>query len=189
MTRCRAGRGGVPRHLLLDRGIQAGNLQLYMSSLKFGRPFSRLLVALFVSFLLMGEASGEDIAEDLDSAWDNDAVVKLATELEKTLRVAYENSLKAPPQSTVLQQRERDSAQGVIRKARNLSEDYARKMRAGWDRDASEPYFRAVVDEVAYVWESAGDAVPAESAQPLIDRLQELLDALQAYYDAAAVDG
>lgn len=157
-----------------------------MSNSTRPRPLTVCLLTLLVAFSLTGLATSEDNNEDsnTEKAWDQAAVTKLANELEQTLREAYEQSLKAPPQQTALQQRERDAAQGVIRRARDLGVDYARKMRAGWDRGASEPYFRAVVDEVEYVWTTAGDAVPAESAKPRIDRLQRILDELRALYDA-----
>ena len=84
---------------------------------------------------------------------------------------------------TALQQRERDAAQGVIRRARDLSQEYARRMREGWDRETSNPYFRAVAGEVAHIWDTAGAAKPAESSKPTIERLQRLLDELRAAYD------
>lgn len=134
------------------------------------------------AFFLAGPSAGE--GDDPSPSWDQAAATKLATELEQTLREAYEKSLKAPPQQTALQQRERDAAQGVIRRARDLGESYARRMRAGWDRGASEPYFRAVAEEVEYVWTTAGSAVVAKAAQPRVDRLQRILDELRALYDA-----
>jgi hypothetical protein len=141
--------------------------------------------AVLVAFLFLDVAAAQDADED----WDQAAATKLATDLEDTLQTVYGNSLKAPPQQTALQQRERDAAQGTIRRARDLSVDYARKMRAGSTREASEPHFRAVVDEVAYIFETAGDAVPAASAKPLIDQLHLILDELRARYDAAALSG
>jgi hypothetical protein len=137
--------------------------------------------AVLVAFLIVDVAA----AQDTDDQWDDVVVKKLATDLEETLQAAYKSSLKAPPQRTALQQRERDAAQGAIRRSRDLSVDYARRMRAGSSPVASEPYFQAVVDEVAYIFETAGDAVPSKSAEPLIDRLHLILDQLQAQYDVA----
>jgi hypothetical protein len=142
-------------------------------------------MALSVAFLFVGTAASQDVGE----GWDDAVATKLASDLAQTLRDAYEQSLKAPPQRTVLQQRGREAAQGVIRRARDLSEDYARKMRAGWSREASEPFFRVVADEVAHIWDASGDAVPAESAKPLVERLQKILDELRARYDAALSSG
>jgi hypothetical protein len=152
---------------------------------KRNRLLAGFLTTLFVAFLFIGGATGQDVGE----GWEDGVATKLATDLEQTLREAYERSLKAPPQQTAFQQRQRDAAQGVIRRARDLGEDYARKMRGGWTREASEPYFRIVAAEVANIWDTAGDAEPAESAKPLIDRLQEILDELRALYDADSLPG
>ena len=148
-----------------------------LTSLAALSAFSAVLVA----FLIVHVAAAQNTAEQ----WDDAVVTKLAIDLEETLQAAYKSSLEAPPQRTALQQRERDAAQGAIRRSRDLSVDYARRMRAGSSPEASEPYFRAVVDEVAYIFETAGDAVPSNSAMPLIDRLHLILDQLQAQYDAA----
>ncbi len=157
-----------------------------MSVSKYNRVFAgtlTVLTALSVAFMFVGVAASQNDGD----GWDDAVVTKLATDLEQTLRDAYERSLKAPPQQTVLQQRKRDAAQGGIRRARDLSEDYARKMRAGWTREASEPFFLAVVDEVAQIWDTADDAVPAESVKPLVDRLQKIIDELRARYDAGSL--
>lgn len=162
-----------------------------MSNSKHSRRFANIwkvlsvLSAFFVAFLSIGVAAAQDADDGWDDGWDDAVATKLATDLEETLQDAYETSLEAPPQPTALQQRQRDAAQGVIRRARNLSADYARKMRAGWSRKASEPYFRAVAEEVAHIFDTSGDAEPAISAKPLIERLHLILDQLQARYDAA----
>lgn len=161
-----------------------------MSNSKHNRLFSGTIAkltalsafsAVLFAFLVVNVAT----AQDADERWDDVVVKKLATDLEETLQAAYKSSLEAPPQRTALQQRERDAAQGAIRRSRDLSVDYARRIRADSSPLASEPYFRAVVDEVAYIFETAGDAVPSKRAQPLIDRLHLILDQLQAQYDLA----
>ena len=131
-----------------------------------------------------GSEAGDSANGETAVVWNQDAVTKLASELETTLAETYAERLKAPPQETVLQQRKRDAAQGIVRNARDLSRDYASRMRSGLDRNTSALYFRTVVDEVAYIWDTAGDAVPAEAAQPRIDRIQNILKELQAFYDA-----
>jgi hypothetical protein len=128
-------------------------------------------------------ALGEPPIQPDEKVWDQAVVTKLAGELEQTFRQAYAQSLKAPPQETAIQQRERDATQGVIRRVRDVSEEYARKMAAGYDRGSSEPYFRAVVEEFEYMWDSAGEAVPAEAAQPTIARLNQLIGQIRALYD------
>jgi len=116
--------------------------------------------------------------------WDQAAVTKRAIELELTLREASQRGIKASPQQTALQQRDRNAAQSVIKRAHERSEDYAKKMRAGWNRDESETYFRGVVEAVESIWATAGDAVPDENATALIARLRRLLDELEVSYAA-----
>jgi hypothetical protein len=127
-------------------------------------------------------------AEDENAhVWDQAAVTQLAVELEQTLRDAYAKSAEAPPQTTVFQQRTRDAAVSVMRRARDLSTEYASKMRAGWDREASSVYFKAVADEYAFGWTTAQDAVTAPGVQPRIERLDQIIAELQAYYDYDAL--
>jgi hypothetical protein len=149
---------------------------------KRNRLFVSILAASFVALFFVDAGASP---EDAEIGWDGEVATKLAIDLEQTLDEAYERSLKAPPQRTALQQRERDAAQGVIRRARDLGREYASKMRAGWSRNETEAYFRNVVEEVANIWETSGDAVPAISAKPLIKRLNRILDELQALYDAS----
>jgi hypothetical protein len=148
------------------------------------RRLAGLLAILLMAFLTAGLASGED---DVVS-WDSAVVTKLANELEKTLDEALDKSRSAPDQPTAFQQRERDAAQGRIRRSRELGADYARRMRAGWSREDSEPYFRGVADSIDQIWETAGDAVPAPKAQPLVDRLHAIVDELRAQYDSEFAD-
>lgn len=158
------------------------------------RLWSGGLIACFALVAVAGPAMGQDeVTNDAENSvenpatktgWDQEAVTKLAAELEEALRDAYKRSSKSSPQATVLQQREREAAESVLRRARNLSEEYARRMRSGWDRDASEPYFRAVAEEVAHVRDTAGKAVPAPDEQPYFDRVRAVLDELRAHYDS-----
>jgi hypothetical protein len=153
------------------------------------QPLAFSLVILLVTALVAGSALGEDPTQNAtqatqEEAWDQAKVTELAIELQQTLEEAYERSLSAPPQRTALQQRERDAAQGVIRRARDLSQEYARRMQEGWDRETSNPYFRAVAGEVAHIWDTAGEAKPAESSKPTVERLQRVLDELRTAYDA-----
>jgi hypothetical protein len=141
-----------------------------------------VLVIVFLAFST-SFASAEDTVDEVDG-WDQAKVTSLANELEKSLEDSYAQIQTAPPQQTAMQQRNREAAQGVVRRARDLSADLATKIRAGWGRTESEPYFRMVAEEVAHIWDTAGDAVPTESAQPRIDRMQQILSELRAAYDA-----
>jgi len=153
-----------------------------MSISRRNRLFVSILTASFVVLFVVDAGASP---EDAEIGWDDEVATRLAIELEQTLDEAYERSLTAPPQRTALQQRERDAAQGIIRRARDLGQEYAGKMRAGLSRNATEAYFRNVVEVVDDIWDTSGDAVPAISAKPLIERLKRILEELQALYDAA----
>ena len=158
------------------------------------RP-ARPALLLFAALLIAGlaQADGHDEGRNPDPGvgtevegepgWDQAAVTKIADELVMTLRGAIEVSKKAPAQRTAFQQRERDAALASIRGAAEASEGYAKRIRAGWDRDDSEVYFRAVTEEVNDMWETAGDAVPSDHAAPLLERLRDLMDELTALYE------
>ncbi len=153
------------------------------------RPLVFILTLSWLALLSTSVAMGEDQTSNdnrgngQEKTWDQSDVTKLAIELEQTLQEAYEGSLNAPRQRTAIQQRERDAAQGVIRRARDLGQEYAQRMRDGWDRESSDPYFRAVAEGVAQIWQTAGDAKPAARSRPTIERLQGLLEMLRSAYD------
>ncbi len=145
------------------------------------RPFAVFLMIVTLVLSLAGTAIGEDAGEE--DSWDQVAVTKLAKELEQILQEAQQRSSKAPPQQTVLQQRDLNAAKSVIRRAGDMSKDFARRLEAGWGREDSEPYFRAVNEEVELIFDTAGSAVPVESSEGMIDRLHAILDALQKWYN------
>jgi hypothetical protein len=135
-----------------------------------------------VALLLALSGAGGSLAEGEPGSWDAEAVAKRADEIEAIFRETYELSLSPPPQQTALQQRQRDAAQGQIRRVRDLAADYAGRMRSGWSRSDSEPYFRLLVEGVEELWSTAGDAVPQAKAKALLDRANEIMNELQAYY-------
>lgn len=120
-----------------------------------------------------------------DDTWNTAMATQLAQELADVLEEARARGEMAPPQETVLQQRMRDAAQGSIRRATEASAAYAKQMRDGADRALSERYFRAVVDEVRSLRATAGDAIPAANVQPLLNRMDEILEDLGRMYRGA----
>jgi len=128
-------------------------------------------------------ALAEDPADD--GAWDATKATQLAQELADVLEEARARAQNAPPQQTVLQQRKRDAAQGSIRRATEAGAAYAKQMRDGADRALSERYFRAVVDEVRSLRATADDVIPAADVQPLLNRMDEIMEELRQMYRAA----
>jgi hypothetical protein len=139
-------------------------------------------VWVFSTLLLALVWAGGSLAQDEPGGWDAELVTKRAVELEAIFRETYELSLSPPPQQTALQQRQRDAAQGEIRRVRDLAADYAGRMRSGWSRADSEPYVRLLVEGVNELWSTAGDAVPQAKAKALLDRANEIMNELQAHY-------
>ncbi len=139
------------------------------------------LLAFFTSHALAADPS--EAAPDRP-AWNAARATQLAQELAAVLEEARARGQNAPPQETVLQQRKRDAAQGSARRATEAGAAYAKQMREGADRALSERYFRAVVVEIRSLRETADDVIPAADVQPLLDRMDGILEELERMYRA-----
>lgn len=133
---------------------------------------------------LADEPSDPSNAPANQPAWNTARATQLAQELADVLEEARARAENAPPQHTVLQQRKRDAAQGSVRRATEASAAYAKQMREGADRALSERYYRAVVVEIRSLRETADDVIPAADVQPLMDRMDEILEELGQMYRA-----
>jgi hypothetical protein len=155
------------------------------------RPATLLPIALLLLLLAAPAlARAEDPADPsaapaAQPAWNAARATQLAEELADVLQEARARAQNAPPQETVLQQRKRDAAQGSVRRATEAGAAYAKQMREGADRALSERYYRAVVLEIRSMWETADDVIPAADVQPLLDRMDEILDELGQLYRAS----
>lgn len=116
-------------------------------------------------------------------AWDAARVLESAEALRAEIGAVLDRVPDAPEQRTTLQQRTRDAAVVQMRRAQELSEEYTRKLRGGWDREESEPYFVQVRSAVREVRRTARDAVPQKQVAPHLERIDELLERLGAYYE------
>jgi hypothetical protein len=145
-----------------------------------------LLVLLAFASPALADAPIEAPADDpaAPPAWNDARATQLAQELAAVLEEARARGQNAPPQETVLQQRKRDAAQGSARRATEAGAAYAKQMREGADRALSERYFRAVVVEIRSLRATADDVIPAEDVEPLLDRMDEILDELGQMYRA-----
>ena len=74
-------------------------------------------------------------------SWDRDRSVVLAAQLEQTLGLALAAAETATRQDSAMQQRTRDAAVIEMRRVHEYSGHYASKLRGGWDRGESEPFF------------------------------------------------
>lgn len=140
----------------------------------------RLQVAstLYLALLLVA------VALSARADWDQDRVVDLASELEATLDLALESAASAAQQRTAMQQRTRDAAVSEMRRARDLSREYASKIRGGWSRGDSEPFFSQLRRATRHARETARDAVPDPKVAPYLARMDALLIELSQQYEA-----
>jgi hypothetical protein len=146
----------------------------------------RSLIRCLALLLLLSTGPGPALAEPPAPApvWDGSTATRLADELERVIGEAWDQAQHAPPQDTVLQQRKRDAAQGSILRTVKAAEAYSRMMRGGATREASEPYFRAIVDDFRAVRATADDVVPSERVEPLLDSMEAIMEKLSRLYDA-----
>jgi hypothetical protein len=114
--------------------------------------------------------------------WNQQDVLALAEKLAGALRDGEAASREAPLQSTALQQRKRDGALSSFRQVREAADTYVAKLRAGWDRDMTSAYFRAVRNGLRDALSSARDAVPSEQVGQHLDEADQAIAELARYY-------
>ena len=70
-----------------------------------------------------------------------------------------------------------------MKQAHELSREYARRIRDGWSRDDSEPFFNQLRRTTRRARETARDAVPDPTVAPHLDRMDTLLLELSKLYE------
>ena len=116
-------------------------------------------------------------------SWDRDRAVVLAAQLEQTLGLALAAAETATQQPTAMQQRTRDAAVIEMRRAHEYSGHYANKLRGGWDRDESEPFFDQLSRATRQARETASGAIPDPTVAPHLERMNTLLLELSKLYE------
>lgn len=146
----------------------------------------RVLSVALLGLLLLGglPSFATDEPGTPPPTWDPAMAKRLSAELVSVLEKARLRGADAAPQQTVLQQRQRDAAEGSIRRMLEAAQAFDQRMRDGADRAESEVYYRALVEQVRTTLATAGDAVPAPGVQPLLDRMDEILEKLRRMYAA-----
>lgn len=142
--------------------------------------FFVFLAALLMAGFTATSATAEEPSKP--EFWDSAAATKLAIELSDTFERGLEASKTAPPQDTAFQQRQREAAQGALRRAREASANFAEQMQAGADKFESERLFQGVVSTVAEMRETAGDAEPTDEGKRILKRVDEIFRELRALY-------
>ncbi len=116
------------------------------------------------------------------ATWDAAAVLEHAEALHTEIGAVLALVPDAPAQETAMQQRTRNAAVVLMKRAHELSDEYVRRLRSGWDRDESQPFFEQVREEVREARRSAGDAVPTEQVAPHLEQIDRLLEQLSSVY-------
>jgi hypothetical protein len=142
------------------------------------RTRGALLTAL--ALIVAANASGAPPAGE--PKWDQKQVLALGEKLANALHDAEAAAREAPPQATALQQRKRDAAVSTFIQVRQAADAYLTKLRAGWDRDMTEAYFRNVRDGLRRALDSARDAVPSEKVGENLGKANQVLAELAHYY-------
>jgi hypothetical protein len=136
---------------------------------------ARSIALPFVLALLPASAGAE--------SWDPQRVVGLATQLEEAIGLGLESAEAAGQQRTAMQQRTRDAALIEMKRAHAYSREYASKLRGGWSRDDSAPFFDQLRRATRRARETARDAVPDPAVAPHLERMDALLLELSGMYE------
>jgi hypothetical protein len=117
--------------------------------------------------------------------WDQQRAIELSSQLEETFDLVVQSAEIAAPQQTAMQQRTRDAALSEFTHVRDISRDYAAKIREGWGREDSEPFFSQLSQATRRAREIARDAVPVPKVAVLLERVDSLLLQLSKQYESA----
>ena len=147
----------------------------------------RLVAVMALTLVVEPVMASDHEAEEAD-AERRAAITRHARELADLL-VRGESILEdAEPQDTVLQQRQRDAAEGAMRRATEAAVEHAKQLEAGASLDETLLYFGTIRDHVRSTLETAGDARPTSEGRVLRPRLFELLDELEQLYQGPLME-
>lgn len=123
------------------------------------------------------------VALPASADWDQKRVIELASQLEKTIGLGLQFAETARQQRTAIQQRTRDAAVVAMKQAHDFSREYAAKIRGGWSRGDSEPFFNQLRRATRRARETARDAVLDPNVAPYLERMDALLIELSKRYE------
>lgn len=139
-----------------------------------------------MSFLHVARASALLVltvaAAPANAEWDSRRVIELAAQLEETIGLGLRAAETARQQETAIQQRTRDAAVAAMKRAHEVSGEFAVKIRGGWDREESEPFFNQLRLAMRRAREKGRDAEPDPNVVPHLDRMDALMIELSNQY-------
>jgi hypothetical protein len=146
------------------------------------RMSTRTRGVLSAALALIAAANAFGAPPASEPKWNQKEVLALGEKLVTALHDAEAAAREAPPQATALQQRKRDAAVSTFLEVRQAADVYVTKLRAGWDGDRTEAYFRNVRDGLRRALDSARDAVPSEKVGENLGKANQALAELARYY-------
>ncbi len=139
-----------------------------------------------MSFLHVARASALLVltvaAAPANAEWDSRRVIELAAQLEETIGLGLRAAETARQQATTIQQRTRDAAVAAMKRAHEVSGEFAVKIRGGWDREESEPFFNQLRLAMRRARKKGRDAEPDPNVVPHLDRMDALMIELSNQY-------
>ncbi len=139
-----------------------------------------------MSFLHVARASALLLltvaAAPANAEWDSRRVIELAAQLEETIGLGLRAAETARQQETAIQQRTRDAAVAAMKRAHEVSGEFAVKIRGGWDREESEPFFNQLRLAMRRARGRARNAAPDPNVVPHLDRMDALMIELSKQY-------
>ena len=141
--------------------------------------------AIVLAAVALAQIASISPARAEEHEWNQKEVLRLADQLVVALDEANAALREAPPPANVLQQRTRDAAANSFDRAHEAATDLVAKLRAGWDRERTEVYFRNVRDAVASTRRVARDAEPTQKVDQKLNEVGELLRQLSRFYREA----
>ncbi len=139
-----------------------------------------------MSFLHVARASALLLltvaAAPANAEWDSRRVIELAAQLEETIGLGLRAAETARQQATAIQQRTRDAAVAAMKQAHEVSGEFAVKIRGGWDREESEPFFNQLRLAMRRARKKGRDAEPDPNVVPHLDRMDALMIELSKQY-------
>jgi hypothetical protein len=138
--------------------------------------------AILLAAVALAQIGPISAARAAEQEWNQKEVIRVADQLVVALDEANAASREAPPPAGELQQRMRDATANSFDRSHKAAADLVAKLRAGWDREKTEVYFRNVRDAVASTQRVARDAEPTERLNQKLHEVSELLRQLARFY-------
>ena len=138
-------------------------------------------IALGFSLLLVAAVS-EGSASDVRPPWSQAEVVALAQQLSVALDALLADPGLRAAQTTAYQQRSHEAGIATVEQLRPRVADLSKRLAAGSDRDATQPYFDQVAELREEIAAYAAESWLPDSTRTKAVRVRELFERIARYY-------